>query len=470
MLKHYIITHFNLPRENKLDKNGNPTMTLEYLEERFQLFEQFCFPSILNQTNQNFTWLVMFSDKTEEVFRQRIRSYVDRMPNLTPLYLTDTEAYHWLNYITRYILLNTKEEYIITSRLDNDDSYHITYVDRVQGLVKEHNLSRSFIAFPYGQRFSMSHGVAFRTEPYPYNHFISLIVPNDRYFRTVFFCNHTKITESDVPVFVDKENRAMWMEVIHKSNVINNLYDKDLFHPLKRSSLEGFHVQIPRRKYKYRSYIAFKLTRLHFASLMRKGTLGLSKMRRNMRYKKGKRIAYKLYEPKYLDTKEFNLAEDVPNAMGWNWAVQDYKARKAHKQHLGIPFPVSPQNTIRGHENISFDPSDIALFQGSGKYFQADNGGRIYIGKGTCIDNNVGIITSESRILDMEQNPVGEDIVIGKKCWIAFNSVILPGVVLGDYTTVEAGSVVTKSFPKGYCVIGGNPAKIIRVLDRRYYR
>ena len=42
---------------------------------------------------------------------------------------------------------------------------------------------------------------------------------------------------------------------------------------------------------------------------------------------------------------------------------------------------------------------------------------------------------------------------------------ILPEVELGDFTIVGAGSVVTKSFPEGYCVIAGNPAKLIRKLD-----
>ena len=45
------------------------------------------------------------------------------------------------------------------------------------------------------------------------------------------------------------------------------------------------------------------------------------------------------------------------------------------------------------------------------------------------------------------------------------NSVILPGVTLGDHTIVGAGSVVTKSFPDGDCVIAGNPARMIRRLN-----
>lgn len=45
------------------------------------------------------------------------------------------------------------------------------------------------------------------------------------------------------------------------------------------------------------------------------------------------------------------------------------------------------------------------------------------------------------------------------------HSIILPGVVLGDHTIVGAGSVVTHSFPEGYCILAGNPAKIVRKLD-----
>ena len=49
------------------------------------------------------------------------------------------------------------------------------------------------------------------------------------------------------------------------------------------------------------------------------------------------------------------------------------------------------------------------------------------------------------------------------------NSVILPGVRLGTRTIVGSGSVVTKSFPEGYCIIAGSPAKIIRHLDKEKF-
>ena len=49
---------------------------------------------------------------------------------------------------------------------------------------------------------------------------------------------------------------------------------------------------------------------------------------------------------------------------------------------------------------------------------------------------------------------------------IGMNPVILPGVTLGPKTVVGAGSVVTKPFPEGHCIIAGNPARVIRKLER----
>lgn len=54
--------------------------------------------------------------------------------------------------------------------------------------------------------------------------------------------------------------------------------------------------------------------------------------------------------------------------------------------------------------------------------------------------------------------------MIGDKCWIGMNAMVLPGVVLSKGTIFGAGSVVTKSFEQGNCVIAGNPAKIIKTL------
>lgn len=98
-----------------------------------------------------------------------------------------------------------------------------------------------------------------------------------------------------------------------------------------------------------------------------------------------------------------------------------------------------------------------------GCYIQGE--GKTYIGDYTQIAANVGIITANHDLYDNRIHGQVQEVRIGAYCWIGMNSVILPGVVLGDFTVVGAGAVVSKPFPGGYCVIAGNPAKKIRDLD-----
>lgn len=98
-----------------------------------------------------------------------------------------------------------------------------------------------------------------------------------------------------------------------------------------------------------------------------------------------------------------------------------------------------------------------------GNYIQGV--GRIFVGDYTQIGPGVGIISANHNLADTRIHHESY-VEIGEYSWIGMNSVILPGVVLGRFTIVAAGSVVTKSFAEGYCVVGGNPASIIKKLDK----
>lgn len=56
-------------------------------------------------------------------------------------------------------------------------------------------------------------------------------------------------------------------------------------------------------------------------------------------------------------------------------------------------------------------------------------------------------------------------VVIGESVWIGANSVILPGVEIGDRTVIAAGSVVRESMPPDVLAAGA-PARIIRKLTK----
>ena len=96
----------------------------------------------------------------------------------------------------------------------------------------------------------------------------------------------------------------------------------------------------------------------------------------------------------------------------------------------------------------------------------------ITIGDNTLIGGNVKILDNdfhpievEARNLDIKEKIGTRKIKIGKDCFIGANSLILKGVEIGDGSVVGAGSVVTGKFPSNV-VIAGNPARVIKVLER----
>jgi acetyltransferase-like isoleucine patch superfamily enzyme len=52
-------------------------------------------------------------------------------------------------------------------------------------------------------------------------------------------------------------------------------------------------------------------------------------------------------------------------------------------------------------------------------------------------------------------------VLINDECWIGANAVIVAGVTIGKHSVVAAGSVVTHHVPP-FCIVAGNPAKIIK--------
>lgn len=55
-------------------------------------------------------------------------------------------------------------------------------------------------------------------------------------------------------------------------------------------------------------------------------------------------------------------------------------------------------------------------------------------------------------------------VIIGANSWIGAKSMILPGVTIGDFCIVAAGSVVNKDVPN-YTVVAGVPAKEVKKLN-----
>lgn len=141
--------------------------------------------------------------------------------------------------------------------------------------------------------------------------------------------------------------------------------------------------------------------------------------------------------------------------------VADWLRQNVLLQNEGPYWPVHPSSTVSNWQNVL---AGVETSPGlmAGCYVAAL--APIYIGDYTQIAANVGLISANHVPEDNREYKLGE-IRIGAYCWIGMNVVVLPGVTLGDFTIIGAGAVVTKSFPEGYCVLGGTPAKVIKRLD-----
>lgn len=81
----------------------------------------------------------------------------------------------------------------------------------------------------------------------------------------------------------------------------------------------------------------------------------------------------------------------------------------------------------------------------------------------TITDNSHGDTDIESLQLSPINRPLVSKgaVIIGDNVWIGDKATILPGVSIGDGAVIGANAVVTKDVPP-YCVVGGNPARIIK--------
>lgn len=101
--------------------------------------------------------------------------------------------------------------------------------------------------------------------------------------------------------------------------------------------------------------------------------------------------------------------------------------------------------------------------------------GHIYIGDWVQFGPNVTVVTAGHPILpELRKDPhflqFNKDVHIEEGVWIGAGAVILPGVTIGAWSVIGAGSVVTKDIPAGV-VAYGNPCRVAREISKRdrYY-
>lgn len=250
-MKHFIMTHFNLKLWT-VDKQNQPTQTNEWLERRFQLFEEFCIPSVAAQTDTNFFWFCMFDIDTPNIYRTRIEAYKQTVPQFVPLFMTQDEA---IKDDDKYLKdqikkrLDADDKVLVTSQLDNDDAIHSDFVMDINNLAKNESVNDAFFVFNYGYQYYTESDFLLKIY-YPNNHFPARMEKDLSDFKLVLSVSHSHLRKKSLRekikiVKVDNKHKPLWVEVIHSKNVSNDVRltfrPKELLHFTKfRALLPNF--------------------------------------------------------------------------------------------------------------------------------------------------------------------------------------------------------------------------------------
>lgn len=225
--KHFVVTLFNLQLWDK-DKQDKSTRTEDYLNKRFKLFELYCLPSLASQSCKDFIWLCLFDNNTPIKYKERINTYTKICPQFTACYLTKEDAKilfssesqlenPLVKYITPY--LNNDIDYIITTNIDNDDVFLCDAVQCIQKSFIEHQCSGIY-SMNLGMQFFPRYNAILKMK-YPHNHFLTLVESTKYNFYTITHYSHTKARK--LFQTIDIFEKPFWIEVVHDSNVNNDL-------------------------------------------------------------------------------------------------------------------------------------------------------------------------------------------------------------------------------------------------------
>ena len=214
-LQTVIFTRFNMPLAFG-GKVSSKIIESEWLRYRTGLFRNYCYPSISQQSTQDFTWLTLFDPRTPQWL---LDTFESEFPRTIPIL---TDAFH---IAERTEVVNSHcppSEMLLTANIDSDDCLHRDYVKRLLAGVNEHG--QGFLNFRNG--LTMQGGRCYRIA-YPSNGFVALSEPRES-AKMVMFVPHNEAIQTGP--YHELNCEPMWMQVIHGDNYSNDLFGIRQFH------------------------------------------------------------------------------------------------------------------------------------------------------------------------------------------------------------------------------------------------
>ena len=249
--KHYVITRFNLSNKWGEDKLNNKVLDNNWLNNRYALFENYCLPSMLSQTNKKFEWYVYFDTNTPLEFIRKNEEITKRFKNFKPKYIDSYQEFEidYIKEINKEAKSNNLN-FVLTTRLDNDDALNMFFIEELQ---KTNLNNTKLLEFPTGLTLKISNNIELREYSSRYNPFISLLekVETKKNALGIYNREHGNWEGGETEIVSEK---PFWIQVIHEKNLYNRAKG-DLVLPGK---LKNFKIEKPFLSFRYRLPIIIK--------------------------------------------------------------------------------------------------------------------------------------------------------------------------------------------------------------------
>lgn len=141
-LKHFVFTNFGIGIKDEL-----------WLSYRLEVFSNTALPSLANQSNQGFEWIIFVDDALPTLHRTRLETLL-RASGLNARTLRVSDYTMVSREILR-LIKDVDEAVLVTSRMDDDDCIHEHVIDLIQAeATSEHNISEVLL-------ISLKNGIEF---------------------------------------------------------------------------------------------------------------------------------------------------------------------------------------------------------------------------------------------------------------------------------------------------------------------
>lgn len=183
----------------------------EWMKDRILKFKKLLL-SLESQTNKNFTFLIFIDANTPKNLKDELTQFIPTVLKTVKWVLIEKQ----FNVYLQNLKIST--EYLITSRIDNDDEYLPNFVKSVQDSFNECEEVIDVNGIQYDTINDKKYTSGRIT---PNSPFISLIEKSDN-IRSVYKCSHTNMCKQFKCRF-SNNNEYNYIQNIHENNLMNKI-------------------------------------------------------------------------------------------------------------------------------------------------------------------------------------------------------------------------------------------------------